>query len=157
LALAHRFPQAQVTGLDVSEDALDLARENGLVQGLEVDWLHRDFLRSWADLGAFDVVISNPPYIPQRERLALASHVIHHEPALALFVPDERPLLHYEALTHAAEHGLLHPGGLLAMECHTDFVAEVAALGTKDRWRRVDSLEDLQGRPRFVLRERWPD
>jgi release factor glutamine methyltransferase len=83
--------------------------------------------------------------------------VIHHEPALALFVPDERPLLHYEALTHAAEHGLLHLGGLLAMECHTDFVAEVAALGTKDRWRRVDSLEDLQGRPRFVLRERWPD
>lgn len=157
LALARRFPQAQVTGLDVSEDALDLARENGLVQGLDVDWLHRDFLRSWADLGAFDVVISNPPYIPQRERLALASHVIHHEPALALFVPDERPLLHYEALTHAAEHGLLHPGGLLAMECHTDFVADVAALGTPESWRLVNILEDLQRRPRFVLRERWPD
>lgn len=157
LALAHRFPQAQVTGLDVSEDALDLARENGLVQGLHVNWLHRDFLHSWADLGGFDVVVSNPPYIPQQERMALDTHVIHHEPSLALFVPDDRPLMHYEALTHAAEHGLLHPGGLLAVECHTDYVAEVAALGTEDAWRRVEPHEDLQGRPRFVLRERWRD
>lgn len=151
LALARRFPTARVVGQDVSEEALGLARENGFLHGLEIDWMQRDFLQSGPPPGPFDVVVSNPPYIPVREREEMDRHVVDHEPELALFVPDDRPLLFYEALVTAAAGEMLRPGGWLAMECHVDGAQSVAGWAEPEVWSEVRCLQDMQGKDRILL------
>ena len=151
LSLARRFPTAHVVGQDVSGEALDLARENAFLHGLDIDWVQRDFLREGPSAGIFDVVVSNPPYIPWLERKEMERHVIDYEPELALFVPDDRPLLFYQALVEAASGDLLRPGGLLAMECHVDGARSVAALADTEIWADAVCLQDMQGRDRMVL------
>lgn len=154
LALARRFPNASGVGQDVSEEALGLARENGFLHGLDIEWVLRDFLQAGPPPGAFDVVVSNPPYIPHQEREDMDRHVVDHEPELALFVPDDQPLLFYRALVEAATGEMLRPGGWLAMECHAEGAHRVAGLAVPEFWSEVICLQDLQGKNRIVMMQK---
>lgn len=148
LAIQSERPGWTVVGMDLSEAAMLQARANAAQLGLEkVEWHLGDALDvdAWPP-GPWDGIVSNPPYIPESERLD--AHVHDHEPGMALYVPDDRPLLFYEALlSGAAQH--LVTGGCMVAEGHRDLVRKVA-----ECWQlegvQVDILSDLQGAERGV-------
>lgn len=155
LAWKSRRPMDHVVGLDVSEESLDQARMNA--QNLrfnDVEWTCRDILIQNPDwpLSPFDTVVSNPPYIPNDERETLAADVVNQEPEMALFVPDEDPLLFYRRIVEGCfKEGWLRSGGWLGFECHRDFTEEVCSLFNDVYWRDVDRRKDLNGNWRMVF------
>lgn len=148
LALKRERPDWEVVAIDLSADALEQAQANAAELGLDVEFRQMDALdaEDMAALGPFHGAVSNPPYIPQSE--GLDAHVVDHEPAMALFVPDNDPLCFYTALLDWASESLA-PGGCLVAECHHALVREVA-----DCWQLDDAfsecLTDLQGAERAV-------
>ena len=148
LAIQSERPDWEVMAMDLSEAALHQARANAAQLGLEkVEWRLGDALAvdAWPS-GPWDGIVSNPPYIPESEQLD--AHVHDHEPSMALYVPDDRPLLFYRALlSGAAQH--LVSGGCMVAEGHQDLMQKVA-----ECWQlegaQVDILSDLQGAERGV-------
>jgi release factor glutamine methyltransferase len=103
ISLAHYLPQAEVTAVDVSEKALQVAQKNAHSIGVNVQFKHLDFLKDAASLlPAFDILVSNPPYVLESEKIDIEEHVLQHEPHLALFVPNQTPLLFYQAIANYA-------------------------------------------------------
>ena len=98
LALKQKRPQWMVEGLDVNEDAVDVARSNAETNGLDVDFFVHDILRPDWDKGDYDIWVSNPPYVTLSERTAMDKNVLCYEPSRALFVPDDDPLVFYHAI-----------------------------------------------------------
>ena len=150
LSIKQARPNWEVWGVDVSEAALSLARSNAEALSLDVHWSSGNALQEgWPDWpDRFEGIISNPPYIPEEESTTLSPQVRDHEPDVALFVPDERPLQFHEALLREAQRTLT-PGGCMVAECHADFTRKVA-----DCWQLEDAetevLIDLQGLERAV-------
>ena len=152
LSLKKRVPRAEVHAWDVSERALNVAQANAEAQGCDLKTGKADLLDAQRPAAPFHLVVSNPPYIPEAECADMHARVVSHEPALALFVPDEDPLVFYRALVRWCEDGGLSQEGWLGMECHHAFASHVAALlADSGRWKHVEILEDLQGKPRHVV------
>ncbi len=151
VALAHRLPQAQVSAYDVSPDALALAAENARNQGVKIDFRQVDILHDApADAPVFDAIVSNPPYVTDSERASMEANVLDYEPALALFVPDDDPLLFYRAIADfAVSH--LTVGGQLFFEINHRFGAATAALLQSKGFDKVSVLRDTFGKARFVV------
>jgi len=155
LAMKRRLPSADVVGYELSEEALVVARTNALSTRLDVDFVCADALQAEQPEVPFNVVMSNPPYIPSSERPTMQSRVTEHEPALALFVPDEDPLLFFRALVAWCERGALLSRGWIGLECHWNKAEEVGyMLTTSEGWTNVEILSDLQGLPRHVVAQR---
>lgn len=153
LVLKKAFPAADVIGLDVSPEALQRARQNGQDLGLEVQWLQADIRSPAVTLPAADLIISNPPYIPQAEEAAMHANVLEHEPHLALFVPDGDPLLFYRVIAEKAARAL-PAGGQLWFEGHYAHAPAVAELLHGLGYEGVNVFTDLGGQPR-IIRGRW--
>ncbi len=149
LALAHARPLARVTALDVSGEALEVARGNAARLGLEVHFVESDLLAGVAG-ERFDAVVSNPPYVPQEEREALHPQVREHEPGLALFGGAGGLEVYRRLVPEAWE--ALGPGGLLAMEI--GFGQRDAVAGLLEGWSGVEFVQDLQEIARVVLARR---
>jgi release factor glutamine methyltransferase len=96
-----------------------------------------------------DVIVSNPPYIPQNEQINLHKNVVDYEPDMALFVPDEDPLIFYHAIARIAKK-ILCAGGLLFVETHEKFHSELAAMFAEFGFHEIDCGNDINGKPRFV-------
>ena len=159
LTVAAERPDAEVFAADVSPDARAVAAGNADRLGLGVTFVQADALRpSFADEvpPAFDLVISNPPYVPDAERPGLQREVRDHEPGLALFVPDDDPLVFYRALAGHAER-LLRPGGWLVAETHADHGAAVAHLWAGAGLADAAILPDLARRDRIAIARRPTD
>ena len=149
--LAAEIPDARVTGVDISPEALSVAR------GQEVACRPPLFVQ--ADIladppaslpeASFDLLTANPPYVMDRERAAMRRNVLEHEPALALFVPDDDPLVFYRAVARWAGQ-LLRPGGRGYAEINALLGPETAAIFREAGFSGVSLLEDLGGAPRFV-------
>lgn len=154
LALAKAWPTAQVTAVDASDDALALARENAAATGLaeRVAWLKSDWFATLPADAAFEVIVSNPPYLTEAEVAEAEPEVRLHDPQSALVALDAGLADLKEIIAGAAAR--LAPGGLLALETgvaqHTALLAEIAKAGLNDG----ESRNDLRGRPRFVLARR---
>lgn len=151
LALKHYLPEARVFALELSEQALETARKNAQLLSLEIDFIEADVFRPLHlphELG-IDLLISNPPYIPEKERESLAKHVHEREPSMALFVPNEDPLIFYRRLGELLfQHG--NPGAELIAECHTSFAQDVLDLWTSMGLSNLHLHQDLSGLDRFV-------
>ena len=143
LALAAEHPGARVTAIDVSEDALSLARENAERTGLAVELLCHDLFTGLPG-DSWDLVVSNPPYVRDDERASLAREVADWEPAMALVDRG-----HTEALVRDAAR-TLRPGGALAVETHEDGASSVATLLERAGFVAVRTTKDLAGRDRVV-------
>ncbi|HYE58890.1 MAG TPA: peptide chain release factor N(5)-glutamine methyltransferase [Rhodothermales bacterium] len=149
LALKAAHPDARVTALDVSPDALRIARANAAALGLDVVFVQADLLSPGLPVeGPFDLIVSNPPYIPDAEACTLDSVVLDHEPHVALFSGAD-PLTFYHTL---ARHGaaILRPGGLLWAEAHTDYAPAAAGCFEGPGWASAVIHHDTARRPRFV-------
>ncbi len=129
ISLSMMQPEALVLAIDISKEALEVAKENNRRLGADVQFMELNFLEEagWPALGQFDLIVSNPPYIPKKEAEKLEQKVRMFEPGMALFVPDERPLLFYEKLADFARKNMESQGYLIA-ECHQDFAQAVLTL-----------------------------
>ena len=116
-----------MSALDISEDALTIARENDRIHQTEIEWIQLNFLdeKNWSGLSVYDVILSNPPYIPENEKEKLDINVAAHEPLEALFVPDNQPLIFYEKIAEFAKNHLAEDGKIF-METHEDYARQVA-------------------------------
>lgn len=150
LALKHHFAHAEVLGADVSPAALKVAARNGESCGLQVEWHLLDVLDRGSQLPeGTDLVVSNPPYIPQDEQQTLLQHVRVHEPGLALFAPAGDPLAFYRAIGRLALR-TLPSGGHLWFEGHWKFAAQVGELLRSIGFRTVEVIADMSGNDRFI-------
>lgn len=150
IAVKKNMPAAFVTAVDVSKDALLVARENAANLKTDIQFLTIDFLdeSQWTDLPMFDIIISNPPYIPLNEKEKLDINVTAYEPHQALFVPDNSPLLFYEKIA-AFGKTHLNKNGNIFMETHEDFAGETAALFAQ-QYKDVAIKKDIFGKERIV-------
>ena len=150
LALKKAYPAAVVHGVDVSPEALALARRNGQRTGLEVHWHQQDILARDAQLPRdADLVVSNPPYIPRSEEEGLSVHVREHEPYLALFVDTEDPTIFYRVIGSLVERHVIGAPHLW-FEGHHQFVTDAAAVLRGLGYGQVDVIDDLSGTSRFI-------
>ena len=154
VALARRLPQAQVSAYDVSPDALALAAENARNQGVKIDFRQVDILHDApADAPVFDAIVSNPPYVTDSERASMEANVLDYEPALALFVPDDDPLLFYRAIADFAwTH--LSIGGRLFFEINHRFGAEIVMMLRDKGFANCAVQHDAFGKERFVVAQK---
>ena len=113
VSLKHNAPHLQLTAVDVNPESVAVAQSNAQMNGTEVAFRVADILQTehWPALGQYDLIISNPPYIPYREMDLMPKHVTAYEPGLALFVDDADPLIFYRAIARFA-HQYLNAGGL---------------------------------------------
>lgn len=151
ITLAKDVADASVTAIDLSAEALDIARENNKRHGVSVELMQADVLGELAVLGErkFDVIISNPPYIPRSERQQMRINVTEHEPAMALYVDDEHPLIFYEAIADHARR-LLGNGGSLLFEVHENYAAHVADMLRERGFSHVTIRNDFRAKPRMI-------
>jgi len=151
IMLARGLPDAAVYAVDVSAGALTVAKRNAEELEAAVRFLELNFLddSSWERLPAVRWLVSNPPYIPARERHTMAPHVVDAEPALALFVPDEDALVFYRALGMFAKKRLV-AGGALYAEIHEELGAAVTGILIQQGALEVIVRKDLQGKDRMV-------
>jgi len=158
VTLKTKCPWISCTAIDLSAEALEFARKNAERHHAEIQFIQLDFLdeRNWDALPEFDLILSNPPYIPASERSELAPRVREYEPGLALFVPDSEPLQFYRALSAFAAKKLA-PHGALAAECHAGYAQEAEQLWRASGWTNVHLEQDLSGRPRMLWARKTPD
>lgn len=142
-----------MTATDVSPKALAVAKENAEKLGAVVRFVEEDLLAanfSSHGISSFDLIVSNPPYVLEREKAQIEPHVRCHEPSLALFVPDDSPLLFYRAIADVAKVALRNQG-LLAVEVNRSFAKEVAALFKDSGFIDINVYEDQYNNPRYVF------
>ena len=154
ISLKKMFPHAKITALDISLEALRIARENAAINNCDIQFLQADILdeNTWKSFSTYHVIISNPPYITESEKAMMERNVLDYEPAIALFVPDENPLLYYRAISDfAATH--LFSSGKLFFEINEHFVYEIKELLLSKGFNKVDMLTDFRQKNRFVRAE----
>lgn len=152
LAIKSKRPDAEVFACDLSEPALEVATDNAERLKLSITFIHADVLDPLfaTDVSpAFDLVVSNPPYVPNNEHDSLQAEVRAHEPSMALFVPDCDPMCFYSALGSLSP-SLLKAGGRLVAETHADYGHEVVTVFESAGLDDVVLRKDLSGRPRIV-------
>ena len=150
ITLAAELPEAKVTAWDISEDALLVACENALLNGVTVDFELQDVLLATAAAQQTkDIIISNPPYICNKERATMEANVLEHEPHHALFVPDDDPLLFYRAIAKLGQQ-MLSYGGWLYFEVNPLFAAQLARLLSAMSYYDIEIKEDQFGKQRMI-------
>lgn len=157
LALARALPFCHVTAIDISAPALEVAGDNATRLGItNVDFVQADALRPLpppVEPGAFDIVVSNPPYVADSERNDMSNRVLLYEPAIALFVPDSDPMRFYRAIAGAAARAL-RADGTLWCEINSLYAAETCATMKEAGFTDVAIDRDFYGRPRYAIASR---
>ena len=151
IALAKQFPHAEVIAFDVSEEALQIAKENAESNGAKVTFVQDDVLNPTSDYfnQPVDLVVSNPPYVCDSERASMEANVLDWEPEKALFVPDDDPLRFYRQILALAKKQL-NPGGQVWFEINERMGEEMLSLCHKIGFSNAEVLEDFAGKSRFV-------
>ena len=145
IALKKHHPEWDVTGIDLSEKAIEVAKENAVRNEADVTFLTADIFDSSGFNGHFfDLVVSNPPYICESEKSSMRRNVLDFEPASALFVPDEDPLLFYRRIAS------LRLGSFLFFEINEHFPDEIERLLRQNNYTDIQITNDIYGKPRII-------
>lgn len=148
ITLQLDMPESKVTAWDISADALDVARENAQQLGANVNFVKQDALNAKPE-GEWDVIVSNPPYICEKEKKDMAVNVLEHEPHTALFVPDTDPLLFYRAITRLAMQ-TLSKGGRLYFEINPIYADDTCRMMRAEGMTAVELRSDMYGKQRMA-------
>jgi len=149
ISLKHEFPNAQVDAFDISEEALQTAAGNARRNNLDVTFTKTDILNAPDFDRKWDIIVSNPPYVTEQEKDEILPNVLDNEPHLALFVPDNDPLLFYRRIAHfALKH--LQPNGKLYFEINREFGKETVDLLAGTGFTDVELRKDISGNDRMV-------
>lgn len=150
VTLALDTERAEVTGWDISADAIRIARRNAETLGAKnISIGYKDALTLPKDNERWDIIVSNPPYICEKEKADMERNVLGHEPGIALFVPDEDPLLFYRAIAGYAANAL-KPGGALYFEINPLYEKETRQMLEDLHFRDVETREDAFGKKRMM-------
>ena len=151
LSLKKERPDWVISALDASEGALEVAAKNAHKLDLHIHFLHLDFLDrdTWTSLPFFDLIVSNPPYIPRKEMGLMPSNVVRYEPDMALFVANEQPLIFYERIARFGQDKL-SSNGAIYVELNEYNAGEVRAVFEKAGYTEVVVQKDMQGKARML-------
>lgn len=150
IALKKKLEKADVWSCDVSQEALKVANQNATALGVNVKFEELDFLneKHRENLPSFDIIVSNPPYIPEKDKENMRHNVIDHEPATALFVPDNDALIFYKAIADFGKKHLIK-NGIMYMEINESFGNETSVLFQSRGYMTV-LKKDMQGKERMI-------
>lgn len=149
VTLAKYIPEATVTAIDISVEACNIAKKNSLHNEVTVEVVPIDILKNKFQRKKFDIIVSNPPYIPEKEKTEMSRNVVDFEPSVALFVPDETPLLFYDKISEFALKHLRRKGNLF-FEIHENYSVEVSRLLKEKGYKNIVVKKDLQGKDRMI-------
>ena len=150
ISLACELPNAQVYAYDISENALKVAKENAVMNNVNVIFEQVDVLNpSPSSLPPFSIIVSNPPYVMNAEKLEMEQNVLDYEPHLALFVEDANPLIFYKVIAEFASKNLINQG-LCIVEINQALGLETAELFWNHGFRYVEVIKDMFGKDRMV-------
>ena len=151
VSIKVNIPEADITAIDIDSKALAVAIENAKINQADIVFLQTDFLNieERNRLGKYDIIISNPPYIPESEIIKLDKNVTAFEPYLALFVPDSNPLLFYESIADFCKNHLVKNGKLF-LEVHENLAKEVCAL-LEAHQLKAEIKKDIFEKERIVM------
>ena len=159
ITLAAEMPQAEVTAWDISAEALEVARENARRNNVHVSFEQVDVLNISLTshpsplTSEYDLIISNPPYICNKERASMETNVLEHDPHTALFVPDDDPLLFYRAIAQYGQTAL-KDGGWLYFEINPLYAQDICDMLCAMRYCRIEIKEDQYGKQRMIKAQR---
>ena len=142
IGLKQRRPNWQVTGLDISHEALDIAKQNAIRNKVNIHWLQQDIISGFT--GTFDIIVSNPPYILQSEKSSMESNVLDYEPHAALFVPDDDPLRFYQRICS------MKSAKFVFFEVNERYAEQVAHLLRIHSYDDIQIKRDIYEKPRMV-------
>ena len=149
IALAKNVSQMQVFACDISEKALQIATYNALQNNVKVNFFQMDIFEEYEKPDKYDVIVSNPPYICESEKKMMSKRVLDYEPAMALFVPNDNPLLFYEAIAKfALRH--LQQNGSIYVEINENFGAEILRVFQDYGYADLQLRKDINGKDRMI-------
>jgi len=151
ISIKKKISQADVSAVDVCSEALFVATNNAINLEADVNFILLDFLdeNKWNELGRYDIIVSNPPYVRQNEATAMHLRVTGFEPHLALFVPDNDALIFYKAIA-AFGNTYLKPGGCIYVEINEASGKEITELFRSNNYSSVELKKDMQGKDRMI-------
>lgn len=149
IAIKHSLSQTVVDAIDISSEALSMARSNAERNGVDVNFLQKDALSLQSQGEHYDLIVSNPPYICQQEASAMSPNVLRYEPHGALFVPDADPLLFYRAIGRYAST-VLNSGGRLLFEINPLYSDALMTMLSDFGFSKINLYDDFNDRPRFL-------
>jgi release factor glutamine methyltransferase len=151
ISLKHLIPRASVTAIDISKDALQVAKGNASNNNLIINFLNVNILdkQQWNVLPHCDIIVSNPPYVTHIEKQYMNKNVLDHEPHIALFVPDDDPLIFYRFITDFALLKL-NAGGSLWFEINEKFGEDLKMMTISKGLRHSKIFSDIHGKSRFL-------
>jgi release factor glutamine methyltransferase len=149
IALGKNLPLAEITGIDISSDALKLAVHNSTLNKVDIQFFEDDLFNPVINYELFDLIICNPPYVRESEKLLMHKNVLQYEPPSALFVPDSDPLKYYRAL---AEFGIkyLTPNGMVLVEINENLGPDTIDLFHEYDFNKISLIKDINNKDRFV-------
>lgn len=150
ISLAKRFPQSQVYAMDISDKALEVAKENAFNNNVDVTFIHDDILSLDNKIETeFDIIVSNPPYVRDMEKADMRDNVLNWEPHKALFVSDEDPLIFYRKILEFAQSHLKE-GGEIWFEINEFLGKEMTDLCKEHGFGDIEIFNDFRGKERFM-------
>jgi release factor glutamine methyltransferase len=150
IALAANLPFTRVKGIDISDDAISIARQNAFLNKVDVSFVKGDiFSLDQEDAGGAGIIVSNPPYVRESEKLIMGKNVIDFEPHQALFVTDSEPLIYYHAILSIA-HIVLLPGGLLYLEINEEMGKPLIRLLESYSYSEIKIVLDINNKERII-------
>jgi len=151
VALKNKLGNIEMWACDVADEALNVARINADVLKAPIDFVPLNFLDRGQrkQLPHVDIIVSNPPYIPQHEKMQMNKNVAEYEPSTALFVPDNDPLVFYKAITEFGSEKL-NKGGSIYIEIHENFGEQIKNLFLSEGYQTVHLKKDLQEKDRLI-------
>lgn len=151
IALKKKLSSAVISACDISTGALEVARQNAAGLGVKVVFFTADILdaTAWHTIPSQDVIVSNPPYIPWNERPGMHRNVADHEPAMALFVDSNDPLIFYRSIAELGKVRL-NAGGKIYVEIHENLAQSASEVFEASGYRSVEVRRDMQGKQRMI-------
>jgi protein-(glutamine-N5) methyltransferase, release factor-specific len=149
VCLAKYLKEAKVSALDISSEAIGLARENALNHQLDIVFYQKDIMATDSLWQKFDLIVANPPYVTLNEKIDMMPNVLNYEPSLALFVDDEDPLIFYRTIARFARKNLVD-GGMLFFEINRKFGKETVDLLASMGFVDIAPKKDISGNDRFI-------
>lgn len=149
ITLAKQLPQASVTAWDISPQALETAKENNRINGTNVTFVEQDIFAQLVEQAKYDTIVSNPPYIKELEKTNMQRNVLEWEPHVALFVPDNDPLLFYREIAQKGKN-LLKSGGKIYFEINREHGEEICTMLAKLGYTNIELRKDFADNNRMI-------
>ena len=149
ISLAKNLPNAKITALDISKNALEVAKENAKLNNVNIDFINADIFEYHSEK-MYDIIVSNPPYVTESEKTLMIKNVLNFEPELALFVKDENPLIYYKQIIKFQTF-YLNNNGMVFFEINENLYSQFQNICIKNNSISQKLFLDYNNKPRFLL------